>query len=124
MAQTVQEPKWSEDRSRGYWKKSVRLQVGLLAIWFVVAYVLGILFAEPLHDVSFFGFPLSYWIAQNGAIFVFVALIFIFANRMDHLDHEYGAHEEDLNASVRKRLEKRVQKRTTGDTPFESGGEK
>lgn len=110
MAQPVREQQWGEDRSRGYWKKSVRLQASLLLVWFFVAYVLGILLAEPLHDVNFFDFPLSYWIAQNGAIFVFVALIFIFAKRMDRLDHEYGAHEEDLNASVRARLEKKGQR--------------
>ncbi|HLF40260.1 MAG TPA: DUF4212 domain-containing protein [Acidimicrobiia bacterium] len=114
MAQSVHEQQWGEDRSRGYWKRSVRLQVGLLLIWFVVAYVLGILLAEPLHDVNFFSFPLSFWIAQNGAIFVFVALIFVFARRMDHLDHEYGVHEEDLNASVRARLEKKGDKNGGG----------
>lgn len=114
MAQSVEQDHWGEDRSQGYWRRSVRLQVGLLAIWFVVAYVFGILLAEPLHDVEFFSFPLSFWIAQNGAIFVFVALIFTFARRMDRLDHEYGVHEEDLNASVRARLEKRAPGRNEG----------
>ena len=114
MAQSVENQEWGTDKSTGYWKKSLRLQIVLLSIWFVVPYVFGILLAEPLHDVDFFSFPLSFWIAQNGAIFLFVALIFIFANRMDHLDHEYEVHEEDLNASVRDRLARKAAKKTGG----------
>jgi len=114
MAQSVEDPQWGDDKSQAYWKKSLRLQIVLLAIWFVVPYVFGILLAEPLHDVNFFGFPLSFWIAQNGSIFLFVALIFIFANRMDHLDHEYDVHEEDLSAAVRDRLAKKASKKTGG----------
>lgn len=109
MAETARHG--SEERSREYWKKSVRLQASLLVVWFVVAYVIAILFAEPLHDVNFFSFPLSFWVAQNGSILVFVALIFIYATRMDRLDHEYDVHEEDLDANVRARLEKRAGKR-------------
>ncbi|MGH8999686.1 MAG: DUF4212 domain-containing protein [Acidimicrobiia bacterium] len=119
MAQSVSEGQWNEEKSQGYWKKSVRLQVVLLAIWFVVPFVFGILLAEPLNEVEILDFPLSYWIAQNGAIFVFVALIFYFAKRMDHLDHEYEVHEEDLDASVRQKLERKMQKKT-GSTPYES----
>ena len=112
MAEPVESP-WA-DRSKSYWKRSVKLQVGLLVIWFVVPYVFGILLAEPLHDVDFFSFPLSFWIAQNGAIFVFVALIFIYAKRMDHLDHPYNVHDEDLDASVRERLTRKAAKRAGG----------
>ncbi len=111
MAQSVETQEWGGDRSKQYWKKSVRLQAVLLVIWFVVPYVFGILLAEPLHDVNFFSFPLSFWIAQNGAIFLFVALIFIYAKRMDHLDHEYDVHDEDLSAAVRDRLTKRAAKK-------------
>ena len=114
MAQSVENQRWG-DRSKAYWLRSLRLQIGLLAIWFVVPYVFGILLAEPLHDVNFFSFPLSFWIAQNGAIFLFIALIFIFANRMDHLDQEYEVHEQDLNAAVRERLAKKAAKRTGGE---------
>jgi putative solute:sodium symporter small subunit len=113
---------WTDERSRAYWNKNVALQVTLLAIWFVVAYVLGILLAEPLHDVRFFNFPLSYWIAQNGSIFVFVALIFFYAWRMDLLDHEYDVHEEDLSADVRKRFERRMHRKVTGESPLNNTG--
>ncbi|HYH50448.1 MAG TPA: DUF4212 domain-containing protein [Acidimicrobiia bacterium] len=108
------EEQWGSERSKSYWKRSLRLQLSLLAIWFIVPYVFGILLAEPLHDVNFFSFPLSFWIAQNGAIFLFVALIFVYANRMDHLDHEYDVHEGDLRAGVKNRLEKRAAKRAGG----------
>jgi putative solute:sodium symporter small subunit len=107
---TTQGGSWTEDRSRAYWKKNVALQVGLLSVWFVVGYVFAILLAEPLSDVSFFSFPLSYWIAQNGAIYVFIALIFVYAWRMDLLDHEFDVHEEDVGVAVRERFEKRMQK--------------
>jgi putative solute:sodium symporter small subunit len=109
---TAQGGDWTEARSRAYWKKNVTLQVSLLSVWFLVGYVFAILLAEPLHDVSFFSFPLSYWIAQNGAIYVFIALIFIYAWRMDLIDHEYGVHEEDVGVAVRERFEKRLQKRS------------
>lgn len=105
---------WTEERSREYWKKNVALQGSLLAVWFVVAYVLAILLAEPLHDVSFFSFPLSFWVAQNGSIYVFVALIFIYAWRMDAIDHEFDVHEEDVSAAVRQRMEKKAQKNGNG----------
>ena len=115
MAQSIEnEQQWGGDRSKGYWKRSVRLQLVLLAVWFVVPYVFGILLAEPLHDVNFFGFPLSFWIAQNGAIYVFVILIFIFARRMDNLDHEYDVHDEDLSATMRDRMTKRAGKKNGG----------
>lgn len=113
MAESVEGQEWG-DRSKGYWQRSLRLQLGLLVIWFVVPYVFGILLAEPLHDVNFFSFPLSFWIAQNGAIFLFIGLIFFYAKKMDRLDHEYDVHEEDLNASVRDRLAKKAAKKSGG----------
>jgi putative solute:sodium symporter small subunit len=101
MAQSIEnDQQWGGDRSTGYWKRSVRLQLVLLA--------------EPLHDVEIAGFPLSFWIAQNGAIFVFVILIFVFARRMDNLDHEYDVHDEDLSATMRDRLTKRADKKSGG----------
>lgn len=103
---------WTAERSHEYWKRNVTLQASLLTVWFVVAYVLGILLAEPFDSVSFFNFPLGFWIAQNGSIYVFIALIFIYAWRMDALDHEFDVHEEDVSAAVRERAEKRATKRS------------
>ena len=106
------------ERSRGYWRANVRLQVALLAIWAVFGYLLSIIFAEPLNDVEIGGFPLGYWFAQQGAIYVFVILIFVYAYVMDRVDHEYDVQEEEVGAA-RRRVERRMQRRLTGEAPTE-----
>ncbi len=103
-------------RSEGYWRANLRLQLGLLAVWAIFGYFLAIIFADPLNDVSFGGFPLGFWFAQQGAIYVFVLLIFIYAITMDRVDHEYGVQEEELGGA-RKRAERRMQRRLTGEAP-------
>lgn len=76
-----------------YWKRNLNLTLTLLAIWFVVGYVLAIIFAPALNTVTFLGAPLGFWIAQNGAIYVFVILILIYALRMNKLDDEFDVGE-------------------------------
>jgi putative solute:sodium symporter small subunit len=93
------------DRSRGYWKANVRVKVPLLVVWAIFGYLLAILLAEPLNNLTFIGFPLGFWFAQQGAIIVFVALIFIYAKRMDRVDERFDVHEEELG-SARKRVER------------------
>jgi putative solute:sodium symporter small subunit len=97
------------DRSEGYWRANLKVKLPLLITWAIFGYVLAILLAEPLNNVTFIGFPLGFWFAQQGAIVVFVALIFIYARRMDRVDEEFDVHEEELG-SARKRAEKRVQR--------------
>ena len=63
-------------RAKAYWKDTVRLTIGLLVIWFVVSYGAGILLRDWLDQVSIGGAPLGFWFAQQGAIYVFVGLIF------------------------------------------------
>ena len=106
----------------GYWRANKRLQVILLAIWALFGYVISILLADPLNELVIAGFPLGFWFAQQGSIFVFVILIFIYAVTMDRLDHEYGVHEQELGAA-RRRVQRRMQRRTTGETPLEETGE-
>ena len=77
-----------------YWKANLRLVFVCLAIWFVVTYVLGILLAMPLNAVSLGGYKLGFWIAQQGSMYVFVALIFFYAWRMNKLDREFDVHED------------------------------
>ncbi len=103
-------------RSRGYWRANLRLQFGLLAIWAVFGYLLSIFLAGPLNELTVYGFPIGFWFAQQGAIYVFVVLIFVYAITMDRVDHEYDVHEEELGAA-RRRLERRMQKRLTGEAP-------
>ena len=68
-----------------YWKKNLRYMVILLTIWAVVSYGFGILFVEALNNFSLGGFPLGFWFAQQGAIYVFVVLIFVYYFLMQNL---------------------------------------
>ncbi len=77
-----------------YWKANIRLVTGLLAVWFAVSYGAGILLADWLDQFRFAGFKLGFWFAQQGSIFVFVALIFVYVWRMNKLDHEYDVDED------------------------------
>ena len=76
-----------------YWKKNLSLMVVLLSIWFVVSYVCGILFVQQLNAIRIGGFPLGFWFSQQGSIYVFVCLIFIYYVRMQAVDREFDVHE-------------------------------
>ena len=76
-----------------YWKKNIRLMAALLSIWFFVSYVCGILLVNVLNKIHLGGFPLGFWFAQQGSIYVFVLLIFVYVWRMNKLDREYDVHE-------------------------------
>ncbi len=76
-----------------YWQRNLRLTLTLLAVWFVFGYLLAIVFAPALNRFTFLGTPLGFWMAQNGAIYVFVLLIFIYAVSMNRLDKEFGVDE-------------------------------
>jgi putative solute:sodium symporter small subunit len=76
-----------------YWRRNLRLMGVLLAIWALVSYGAGILFVEPLNNLSIFGIPLGFWFAQQGSIVVFVVLIAVYVWRMDKLDAEFGITE-------------------------------
>lgn len=80
-------------RRTEYWKANLRLMAALLAIWFAVSYGLGILLVEPLNEIRLGGFKLGFWFAQQGSIFVFVALIFVYAWRMKALDRRFDVDE-------------------------------
>jgi putative solute:sodium symporter small subunit len=90
----------------------------LLAIWALFGYVLAILLAEVLNEATIGDLPLGFWFAQQSAIYVFVILIFVYAFLMDRVDHDYGVQEEETGWA-RKRLERRMQRRLTGETPTE-----
>ena len=84
----------AEKKFQEYWRKNIRLLSKLLVIWFLVSFGFGIFLAEPLNSIQVGGFKLGFWFAQQGAIYVFIALIFIYVNRMNRLDREYGVNEE------------------------------
>ena len=73
-----------------YWRANLRLMAILLAVWFVCSYVLGIFLVEPLNAARVGGFPLGFWFAHQGSIYVFVVLILVYAAVMDRLDRRYG----------------------------------
>jgi len=76
-----------------YWKANLKLLAKLLAVWFVVSFGFGILLVDWFNQFQFFGFKLGFWFAQQGSIYVFVALIFIYAFRMRRLDREFGVED-------------------------------
>lgn len=84
-------PKQDND---AYWKANVTHIAVSLVIWFVVSYGFGILLAEPLNAIEFGGFKLGFWFAQQGAIYVFLILIAVYAIRMNSLDRKFGVDEQ------------------------------
>ena len=84
------------DLARGrYWRANLRLMGGLLFVWFLVSFGFGILLREPLDAVSIGGVPLGFWFAQQGAIYVFVALIFVYCVAANRLDAKFEAELGD-----------------------------
>lgn len=77
-----------------YWKKNLQYLVVLLIIWFFSSFVLGILLVDELNTIRIGGFKLGFWFAQQGSIYTFVALIFIYVYLMNKLDKEYDVEEE------------------------------
>ena len=76
--------------AEGYWKATIKLTISLLVIWFLVSYGAGILFREALDNLSFGGAPLGFWFAQNGAIYVFLALIVVYCRKMTQYEEKFG----------------------------------
>ncbi|MCB2183162.1 MAG: DUF4212 domain-containing protein [Desulfobulbaceae bacterium] len=76
-----------------YWKKNLTIMIWLLIVWAIVSYGCSILFVEQLNRIKIGGFPLGFWFAQQGAIYVFVVLIFIYFFLMERLDKEYDVND-------------------------------
>ena len=83
-------------RHAAYWRRNLRYLVVLIAVWFVVSYGFGILLVEPLNGIRLPGteFPLGFWFAQQGSIYVFVVLIFVYVWLMNRLDREFDVDEK------------------------------
>jgi putative solute:sodium symporter small subunit len=79
--------------AKDYWRENLRLIAILLTIWATVSFGCSILFIEQLNKIPFGNIPLGFWFAQQGSIYVFVVLIFVYAWRMDKLDKKYGVTE-------------------------------
>ena len=83
----------TQENASAYWKENIRYLFILLAIWFIASFGAGILFAEQLNAIKLGGFPLGFWFAQQGSIYVFVVLIFVYVRLMNKLDKKYGYDE-------------------------------
>lgn len=77
-----------------YWQKNIKYLVILLSIWAFVSFGCGILFADALNSVRIGGFKMGFWFAQQGSIYVFVILIFVYVRLMNKLDKKHGVSED------------------------------
>ncbi len=77
-----------------YWQRNVKILFTLLGLWFAVSYLFGILLVEQLNNIQFGGFKLGFWFAQQGAIYFFVIIIFVYVWLMNKLDREFDVHED------------------------------
>ena len=86
------------EQDNGYWKENIRNLKILLSIWFVVSFLLSVIFVDQLDVIRIGGFKLVFWMAQQGSIYVYVVLIFVYLKMMDKLDHKYHHDEKDILA--------------------------
>jgi putative solute:sodium symporter small subunit len=85
----------SIEKKKKYWNKNLTYLAILLSIWFLVSFVFGIVLVEELNTIRIGGFQLGFWFAQQGAIYVFVILIFVYIRLMNKLDKDFGFNEEE-----------------------------
>jgi putative solute:sodium symporter small subunit len=86
-------PEEKQKSTEDYWKANLRLMGCLLVVWFAVSYGCGILFVDQLDEIRIGGFKLGFWFAQQGSIYVFVALIFFYVWKMNKIDREFDLDE-------------------------------
>ncbi|MEE2772619.1 MAG: DUF4212 domain-containing protein [Bacteroidota bacterium] len=79
--------------AKRYWRENIKYLFILLSIWFLVSFGAGILFKDFLDQFHLGGFKLGFWFAQQGSIYIFVILIFVYIRLMNHLDKKYGYDE-------------------------------
>jgi putative solute:sodium symporter small subunit len=82
------------EKHKEYWSRNLKITGVLLFIWFLVTYVMGY-FAVPLAEINFFGWPLSFYMAAQGSLIIYVIILYYYAKKMRQLDVEYGVEEGD-----------------------------
>jgi len=90
----------TEKNATDYWRANLRLLATLLVVWFTVSFGCGILLVDWIDQFTFFGFKLGFWFAQQGAIYVFVALIFIYAWRIQIIERQFGVDDDAEEESL------------------------
>lgn len=83
----------NQEIAQAYWKDNISTILKLLVVWFIVSYGCGIIFVDELNAISFGGFKLGFWFAQQGSIYVFVVLIFVYAKIMESIEKKYDINE-------------------------------
>jgi len=81
------------EKAQAYWRENISIIVKLLAVWFIFSFGCGIIFINELNTIEISGVKLGYWFAQQGSMYVFVILIFVYAKIMTTLDEKYGVDE-------------------------------
>lgn len=82
-------------RRAAYWSENITVLSILLGVWALVSYGAGILFVDVLNSIKLAGFPLGFWFAQQGAIFTFVGIIFVYVVLMNRMDKKYGLEDDE-----------------------------
>lgn len=80
--------------SQAYWKATLSLLFKILIVWFLVSFGAGILFAGWLNQFYLGGYPLGFWFAQQGSIYIFIVLIFYYTKKMGDIDRRFNVQEE------------------------------
>ena len=83
-----------QEKASAYWKANISLLAKLLVVWFVASYGFGIMLVDLLNQISIGGYKLGFFFAQQGSIYVFVVLIFIYVRQMNKLDRKFDVHED------------------------------
>ncbi len=83
-----------DEKLKDYWRINLRYLLILLVVWFIASFGCGILFADQLNTIRIGGFPLGFWFAQQGAIYIFVLLIFVYVRLMNNLDKQFDVDEK------------------------------
>tara|TARA_Y100000780_G_C13502129_1_gene346510 strand:+ start:392 stop:670 length:279 start_codon:yes stop_codon:yes gene_type:complete len=84
-----------QNHRQAYWRANIRILAILLSIWFIVSFGGGILFVDQLNQIKLGGFKLGFWIAQQGSIYTFVVLIFVYVRLMNKLDQKFNFNEKN-----------------------------
>jgi putative solute:sodium symporter small subunit len=84
----------SDNNAKAYWSATLGLLTKVLIVWALVSYVAGILLAPMLNSIMLGGYPLGFWFAQQGSIYIFIILIFYYAWAMGKIDRKFGMQED------------------------------
>ena len=84
-----------QERRKAYWRANLRILAILMSIWFTVSFGCGILFVDQLNQIKISGFRFGFWMAQQGSIYVFLVLIFVYVRFMNKLDRKFKFEEEN-----------------------------